>query len=328
MEIEVLLELIELILTQKDGVEAFAEAILKRKFCFPYFDYLLSEGFLPDGAALLAATQMRQIEIVRFVLKSGVNPTLESFQYAAEHEFFELCHLFVEFGSREILSTPELEDELKTAIRLKQLQEKAITLINQGINVMATNDEDEDDNFIHQASLYGRFKIVRLLLKHGVDPTTDDNMAIKLASERGHLEVVRLLLENGADPTADNNYAIKYASRYGRTDVVRLLLNNNSKYKVDLTAGDNFAIKWTSRMGYDKIVQLLLDNGADPTAEDNYAIKWASQNDWIEVVETLLKNNSKYTVNPAAEDNYAIKHASGHYKDKIIALLEEYGARR
>jgi len=81
-------------------------------------------------------------------------------------------------------------------------------------------------------------------------------------------------------------------------------------------------------MGYNKIVQLLLDNGADPTAEDNYAIKWASQNDWIEVVETLLKNNSKYTVNPAAEDNYAIKHASGHYKDKIIALLEEYGARR
>jgi ankyrin repeat protein len=260
MEIEVLLELIELILTQKDSAEAFAGAISQGKFCFPYFDYLLSEGFLPDGVALLAATKMRQIEIVRFVLKSGVRPTLEAFQYAAEHEFFELCNLFVEFGSREILSTPELEEELISAI-MDNLQKTVINLINQGINVVDANDEDDDNannnQSIKLASEFGYTEIVRLLLKHGADPTAQNNYAIKWASREGHTEVVRLLLEYGADPTASNNRSIIWASEEGHLEVVRLLLDNNSKYKVDPTAVDNYAIKNASGKNKFKIVKLL-----------------------------------------------------------------------
>jgi len=326
MEFEVLLDLIELILTQKDRVGAFTGAISQGKFCLPYFDYLVKEGFLPDEGALLASTQSRQIELVRFVLEHGVKPTLESFQYAAEHEFFELCHLFVEFGSREILSTPELEDKLAETI-VEDDQETAINLINRGVNFMIANVEDEDgENCIQAASSRGMYPVVHLLLKHGADPTADRNYAIKRASCAGYTKIVQLLLDYGADPTANKNEAIKGASVGGHLEVVRLLLNNNTKYKVDPTAGNNYAIKRASCAGYTKIVQLLLDNGADPTADDNYAIKVASRDGWFEVVETLLKNNSKYTVNPAAEDNYAIKHAFGPKKEAIIALLEEYGA--
>jgi len=192
MEIEVLLDLIELILTQKDDPRAFAEAILKRKFCFPYFDYLLNEGFLPDNGALLAATQMRQIEIVRFVLEKGVRPTLESFQYAAEHDFFELCRLFVKFGSREILSTPELERKLK----LKGLSNDTIQirdLINRGV------DPTKDDNYnIKSASTFCNLEIVKLFLNHDADPTTDNNFAIKIASFKNCHVVVELLRVYGA----------------------------------------------------------------------------------------------------------------------------------
>jgi ankyrin repeat protein len=248
MEIEVLLELIELILTQKDGSGAFTGAISQGKFCFPYFDYLLSEGFLPDGVALLAATQMRQIGLVRFVLKSGVKPTLESFQYAAEHNLLDLCRLFVEFGSREILSTPELETQLKLAINTNS-RETVVKLINRGVNTKA-------DNIIQLASSMGNSDIVRLLLEHGADPRTDHNSAIKWASLNNDPKVVRILLEYGADPTAKDNYAIKMASEMGYFDIVRLLLDNKSKYKVDPTAEDNYAIKHAS--GDDKLAIIVL----------------------------------------------------------------------
>jgi ankyrin repeat protein len=215
---------------------------------------------LPDGVALLAATQMRQIEIVRFVLKSGVRPTLESFQYAAEHEFFELCHLFVEFGSREILSTPELERQLNEAIN-KDRRKTAIKLINQGVDFTT-----QDNHAIRMASELGRIAVVRLLLKHGVDFTTDDNYAIKLASEWGHTEVVRLLLENDSeykvDPKAEDNYAIRLASEGGHLEVVRLLLKHGADPTVNPAANDNYAIKNAFGHDKDKIIALLEEYGA------------------------------------------------------------------
>jgi ankyrin repeat protein len=212
MEIEVLLELIELILTQRGEVEDFVETIVKKKF-------------VVDEGTLFIATQMRQIELVRFILRSGIKPTLESFQYAAEHEFFELCSLFVEFGSREILSTPELERELITAI-----YNNHVTLVK--------------------------------LINQGVDPTTDNNRIILSASANNNFEILRLLLKHGADPTASNNYAIKWASYRGQLEIVRLLLKNDSKYKVNPKAGNNYAIKNVTGPDRDEIIKLLEEYGA------------------------------------------------------------------
>jgi len=338
MEIEVLLELIELILTQKGDVEDFVEDIIEKNFAV-------------NEKTLFAATQMRQIELVRFVLKSGVRPTLEPFQYAAEHDFFELCRLFVEFGSREILSTPELEEELKTNLTDGLLMNFK-NLVNRGIDFTADDnyaiqiasymgnleivsfllehgtDSIGKDKALQTASEMGHFDIVRLLIDNGADPTADDNRAIRMASHRGHLEVVQLLLENGADPTDNKNYAIKWASQMGHLDVVQLLLDNDSKYTVDPTADDNYAIRWASQMGHLGVVQLLLGNGADPTAKDNDAIQWASEMGRLEVVRLLLDNGFKYKVDPTVNNNYAIKHASGPNKIAIIKLLEKHGARR
>ena len=47
------------------------------------------------------------------------------------------------------------------------------------------------------------------------------------ASLNGYLEVVRELLKDSrVDPSADNNYAIRWASRYGHSGVVRELLRD------------------------------------------------------------------------------------------------------
>jgi hypothetical protein len=181
MEIEVLLKLIELILTQKDEVGDFVEK-------------LANKNFVTDKGDLLVATKMRQIELVRFVLRSGVKPTLESFQYAAEHEFFELCRLFVEFGSREILSTPNLEYQLKSAIGFNE-QEKVVELINRGVNFTVNN------NFtINLILLKNNIEVARLLFKHGADFKAVYNDTMYLASVRGYTEIVRLFLDYGTPP--------------------------------------------------------------------------------------------------------------------------------
>jgi len=210
MEIEVLLDLIELILSQRGEVEDFVEDIIKKNFVL-------------DEETLFIATKIGQIELVRFVLKSGVRPTLESFQYAAEHEFFELCRLFVKFGSRKILSTPELEEQLRMEYLDNNLEE-AKKLINLGV------DPTANKNFlIRISSQRGHFEFVKFLLEQGANPTDVDNHAISLASGSGHLAIVRLLLKYGADPTADNN-AIRKASGVYRLEIIELLQSRDTRF--------------------------------------------------------------------------------------------------
>ncbi len=71
-------------------------------------------------------------------------------------------------------------------------------------------------------------ELVKKMLKSGVDPTADDDYAIKWAAIKGRTEVVRLLLsDERVDPAADDNYAIRMAAYYGHTEVVELLLGDS-----------------------------------------------------------------------------------------------------
>ncbi|KAJ3279990.1 hypothetical protein HDU76_009332 [Blyttiomyces sp. JEL0837] len=66
----------------------------------------------------------------------------------------------------------------------------------------------------------------------GVDPTAENDMAIRYAAKNGHAEVVRYLLGvKGVDATANNNEAARMASENGHKAVVRLLLEKSSSGK-------------------------------------------------------------------------------------------------
>jgi ankyrin repeat protein len=280
MEIEDLLDLIELILTQKDGAEAFTGAISKRKFCLPYFDHLLNEGFLPDEGALLVATQMRQIEIVRFILEHGVRPTLESFQYAADNEFFELCSLFVEFGSRYILSTPELERKLKNDCFGDNLI-SVKNLINRGVDFTVNNN-----SILKVASQMGKIRIIRLLLKHGADA----NVSIRWAVQMGHIEVIRLLLEHGVNTSVkDLSFKImSYAPYDNYIDIMRLLL----KYGADSEHHRDYIIQEASKNGNIEVVRLFLEYGIGSIFK-NKSIQFASKKGHTKIVELLEEYGAK-----------------------------------
>ena len=124
---------------------------------------------------------------------------------------------------------------------------------------------DQGPAFQH-ACYNGYTDIVKLFLTNSrVDPTADNNCAIRKSSENGHTEVVKLLLADGrADPAADDNWAIRLSSWKGYTDIVRLLLEDG---RADPAADDNYAICVSSHYRRAAVVKLLLDDRRiDPTA--------------------------------------------------------------
>jgi len=58
-----------------------------------------------------------------------------------------------------------------------------------------------------------------------VDPTIENNRAIRDASFNGHTEIVKYLLSNPlVDPNAENSDALLSAIANGHTDIVQLLI--------------------------------------------------------------------------------------------------------
>src|SRR5690349_2933275 len=78
---------------------------------------------------------------------------------------------------------------------------------------------------IIHASYSGNLEIIKLLLNEKrVDPSADNNDAIRIACMNGYLDIVKLLLDDErVDPSANNNFAIIYACKNGHFDIVKLL---------------------------------------------------------------------------------------------------------
>ena len=121
---------------------------------------------------------------------------------------------------------------------------------------------------------YNGLNNIKWLLNQGIDPSANDNRAIRSASSNGHTDAVKLLLADPrVDPAADNNEAIRAASRHGHAEIVKILLDDP---RVDPSANNNDAIRVASENGHTEIVKLLLDDPrVDPSAYNNESIRWA-----------------------------------------------------
>ena len=146
----------------------------------------------------------------------------------------------------------------------------------------------------------------RILLHNRVDPSADDNDAIRSASYNGHGDVVkRLLLDERVDPSADDNWAIRFASYNGHGDIVKRLLLDK---RVDPSADDNAAIRWAANNGHLSVVKRLLqDERVDPSDDDNAAIRWAANNGRRTVVKRLLQDERVNRLHPV------VKHVCHKY---------------
>ena len=207
------------------------------------------------------------------------------------------------------------------------------------------------NQIFENAAKNGHIDAVRMLLSKGVDPSADNNCAIRLAAGYGHHEVVKLLLtDDRVDPSACDNIAISESAEEGYVEVVKLLLADE---RVDPSDGE--AISWAAKNGHHQVVKMLLADGrsnpsawnnqaicnaassghhqivkmlladerVDPSDKDNWIIRIAAGNGHIEVVKLLLKDGR---ADPLANNNEAIKWADQNGHVEIVNILEEFSS--
>jgi hypothetical protein len=91
-----------------------------------------------------------------------------------------------------------------------------------------------------------------------IDPSIDDNFALRCAARQGFLEVIqRLLQDPRVDPSADDNHAIIVASMHGHVAVVERLLQDP---RVNAGAFSNMAIRMATQRGHLEVIKVLLKN--------------------------------------------------------------------
>jgi ankyrin repeat protein len=149
------------------------------------------------------------------------------------------------------------------------------------------------------------------------------NRELYQAIGENDIDRVRILLQNPeVDPTADNNEALRYSSWKGHYEIVQLLLQDP---RIDPSAHQNQALINAAVAGRTNIVELLLqDPRVNPSDSKNAAIELASTNGHIDIVRLLLQN-PRFT--PTGNFNRAIYSAiSKGYKDIVLLFAEYPGA--
>ena len=175
------------------------------------------------------------------------------------------------------------------------------------------------------ACRYGHVEVVKLLLEAGVDPTSNNNKAIKYACGNGHVEVVKLLLKAGVNPSVSDDYPLRIACENGHLEVVKVLLEwrgPNGEF-IDPSDGE-ISLGISCKNGHVEVVKVLLEwrgpNGefVDPLANDNRPIQIAELNNHLEVVKVLLQD---HRADPSFEDNRLIKYACRSGDIELVRLL-------
>ena len=120
---------------------------------------------------------------------------------------------------------------------------------------------------LYSACQNGNAKLVKALLKHGVDPDTslDGEEALLTASRTGSVEVVKALIESGAriDPKDRNNQtALMWAAAEGNLEVVETLIEVGANIRHQLNSGFT-PLLFAVREGHEPVVHALLKAGLD-----------------------------------------------------------------
>ena len=178
----------------------------------------------------------------------------------------------------QISSLPEeLQEEISSYLDAKDVRHTR--LAGRYLQNFPFSKQHKQQEFQYSVKT-NNLEIVKLYCRFSyIDPSADNNYAIRTASQKGYEGIVQLLLQDArVDPSAkdpsDWDNAIQLASQNGHGDIVRLLLQDS---RVDPSANSSYAICTASANGHEGIVRLLLqDSRVDPSARDNEAIRIAS----------------------------------------------------
>ncbi|KAI9353917.1 ankyrin repeat-containing domain protein [Obelidium mucronatum] len=264
-----------------------------------------------DNLAIREASEQGHVEIVRLLLDTEkVNPAAQEnapIRSSAEKGHAEVVRLLLTHCNVD----PTAKESYALTMASSQGHADVVELL------LSDNRVDPTEKALSYACRSGHTEVVRLLLKHGVNPTGDDNYPIGVASMQGYADIVRLLLETGkvnlaahyfwnpihsaissghinvlevliSDPSADENYYLSWAVEKGTLEVLKFLLQRPS---IDPAVNNNEPIWLAACCGHDTAVELLLcDPRVDPTANDNKALRAAVRFNHQKVVVVLLSD--------------------------------------
>ncbi|KIX04688.1 uncharacterized protein Z518_05558 [Rhinocladiella mackenziei CBS 650.93] len=173
--------------------------------------------------------------------------------------------------------------------------------LNSGLVDIHAEDDINERNCLHEATIYGKDSVLEYGLAHGVDLTRLDvygRVPLHYACLRGRIAMVQKLLDNGPDTIDmkdhDNFTPLIHSIVRHRIDCVRLLLAHNARI--------------------------------DPQSDaDHIPLNLACQHESMEVATLLLERNAKLL--PDAEGLFP-QHlvARSSQKADLLLLLRQHGA--
>jgi len=258
------------------------------------------------GTALQVATSLRNIALVRVLLRHGADVDtpndygLTALQAAAHMGNLELVELLLEWGASDVLAAV---DRASLAGHVGV----AKALLRRGAGSDPHKKEACKRMALKAAVRLGNADFVQRVIKSGVDVDApaiegDPNWSTSLqeAAGRGDLHLVQLLIESGANVNAPAKEkggmtALQAAAYKGNAQLVRFLLDAGAD--VNATAAGSrgtTALRAAARSANGlETVQMLLESGASLIGQWSTVLQTAlDAHDEVslELVQLLLKN--------------------------------------
>ncbi|KAL2430344.1 Ankyrin repeat protein nuc-2 [Exophiala dermatitidis] len=140
--------------------------------------------------------------------------------------------------------------------------------LDSGLVDIHAEDDINERNCLHEATIYGKDVVLEYGLTHGVDLTRSDvygRVPLHYACIRGRLAMVRRLLEYGPNTIDmkdhDNFTPLIHSIVRRRVDCVRLLLEHNARIDPD-TDADHIPLNLACQHGCVEIARMLLERNA------------------------------------------------------------------
>nr|WBF70557.1 ankyrin repeat protein [Megavirus caiporensis] len=124
--------------------------------------------------------------------------------------------------------------------------------------------------------------ILKLILEHGGDSSTLNNMPIRHAVNNEKFNNIMLLMEYGADIHTHNNYVFRYSLYTDNINIIKFCIDIG----VDVNINNGVAIKY-SLYNSSQVFDTLIDHGADINYIDGYDIYNIVQNKDIELLKKI-----------------------------------------
>ena len=267
------------------------------------------------------AIKKRNKQMVNLLLENGLR--LDEFPFLISSPFSHGDFEFTDF----LISKTGLKREIKNSL-LEVLYDYGLYrdkdflkfLNKAGINPI-------DPDFFIFAARRGDLKLLKFLVRHGVDPNLKNGLALKLALEKNHIRASKFLIKQGvqigheilekASPESLEKM-LRIAVSLGDWELVQSLIAQG----VNVNTGHGEPLILAINKNNLKLVQFLLNHGADVNCRDGSPLCLAVRQNNLELVELLLKHGADVN----CRDGGPLYLAVIQNNLKLVELLLKHGA--